>query len=129
MTGHTTMVTSLMHLQAALRAPAMADDEMEEEVVSVQGLSISPNNCPLDEPLDLVMDFSITRDLPAARWEVKVRLVADSAPGGRTPEHAAAATGPLLNPPPAWLMQGCSPSHARPQPTARPRGSDPTPVP
>jgi len=56
----------------------MADEEGEaQEVVSVQGLSISPNNCPMEEPLDLAMDFTITRDLPAARWEIK--FIADQA--------------------------------------------------
>ncbi|KAL1515514.1 hypothetical protein AB1Y20_002136 [Prymnesium parvum] len=54
--------------------PSMAD---EPEVVSVQSLSISPNNCPLEEPLDLAMDFTITRPLPAARWVVK--FIADQA--------------------------------------------------
>ena len=65
---------------ARVRARPM---DPEEEVVSVQDLSISPNNCPLDEPLDLAMDFTITRDLSAARWEVKVNGAANVHQGER----------------------------------------------
>lgn len=50
---------------------------MAEEALSVQALSIEPNNCPLEEPLSLAIDFSTTRELPSARWEV--RFVADQA--------------------------------------------------
>eukprot|EP00966_Prymnesium_polylepis_P222042 5137661-Prymnesium_polylepis.1 len=53
----------------------MGDEEGEvvEEVVSLDFISIEPNNCAIDEPLNLAMDFTLTRDVLDARWEIKVR--------------------------------------------------------
>ena len=59
--------------RASEHAPGqLAVSRMADDVVSLESLTLSPNNCALEEPLDLVMNFSITRDLPAARWEIKV---------------------------------------------------------
>lgn len=59
--------------RASEHAPEqLAVSRMADDVVSLESLTLSPNNCALEEPLDLVMNFSITRDLPAARWEIKV---------------------------------------------------------
>ena len=47
-------------------------DEPVEEVVSLQRLSVQPNSCPIDDPLDLEMDFTIAKPLSDARWHIKV---------------------------------------------------------
>lgn len=49
----------------------------EPEAVTLTAVSIEPNNCPLEEPLNIAMDFSTARDLAHARWEI--RFVADTA--------------------------------------------------
>lgn len=49
-----------------------AMDEMAEPL-RLESLSIDPNNCRLEEPLHLNMQYSLERDLLDARWEIKVR--------------------------------------------------------
>lgn len=46
--------------------------EATGDAIILQSLSISPNNCPLGEPVDLQMEFDVSRPLPSARWVVKV---------------------------------------------------------
>jgi len=45
---------------------------MGDDVVSLQRLSVQPNSCPIDDPLDLEMDYTITKPLPDAHWQIKV---------------------------------------------------------
>ena len=49
----------------------MSEEGLVEDI-KLESVSISPNNCPMDEALDMAMEFTTFRALPAARWEVKV---------------------------------------------------------
>lgn len=48
---------------------------MEEDAVTVELISIEPNNCPLVEELKLEMHFTSQKALPDAYWQV--RYIAD----------------------------------------------------
>ena len=58
----------------ASSARDVAPRAMQEDAVTVEHISIEPNNCPLEEPITLSMDFEL-RDhagaLQDAFWEVK----------------------------------------------------------
>lgn len=41
--------------------------------VTVERISVSPNNCLLDEPITLKMDFTAPRELPNGLWRMRVR--------------------------------------------------------
>ena len=45
-------------------------------VVNVTRIDISPNECPISDPLDLEIEFDVQGQLTNARWEIKVMLVA-----------------------------------------------------
>lgn len=45
--------------------------------VTVQRIGVSPNNCALEEPITLEMDFTVPRDLDHALW--RLRFIADTA--------------------------------------------------
>jgi hypothetical protein len=45
---------------------------MSDEV-TVERISISPNNCLLDEPITLEMDFTAPRELLKGTWRMRVR--------------------------------------------------------
>ena len=51
----------------AAAAAAMADDEPIPDAVELTSISIEPNNCALEEPLALNMEFTAHRALPAAK--------------------------------------------------------------
>ena len=40
--------------------------------VTVQRIGVSPNNCALEEPITLEMDFTVPRDLDHALWRLRV---------------------------------------------------------
>ena len=54
----------------------MAEDG-ETEHITLVGVHIEPNNCPIEEELTLTMDFDTKVDVVGARWEV--RFIADTA--------------------------------------------------
>jgi len=41
--------------------------------VTVQRISVTPNNCLLEEPITLEMDFTAPRELPDGTWRMRVR--------------------------------------------------------
>lgn len=43
------------------------------DAVCLQHLSIHPNSCPIDDPLDIEMEFTTCRPLCNARWKIKAR--------------------------------------------------------
>ena len=49
----------------------MEGESSSAEVISLQHVHIEPNNCPIEEPITLEMDFTTAVDLRDARWEVK----------------------------------------------------------
>ena len=65
-------------------------DGMSDELVSVQGIKIEPNNCPLEEELGLEIDFTLTRPLPSSSWQI--RFIADTASARKIIELGATAS-------------------------------------
>ena len=63
----------------ATTAAAMADDEPIPDAVELTSISIEPNNCALEEPLALNMEFTAHRALPAAKWLVSFMFDSASA--------------------------------------------------
>ena len=53
------------------------DEEAPPEVVTVEAISVDPNNCALDCELNIAMSFTALQFLPQARWEI--RFIADQA--------------------------------------------------
>jgi len=53
------------------------DEEAPPEVVTVEAISVDPNNCALDCELNIAMSFTALQSLPQARWEI--RFIADQA--------------------------------------------------
>ena len=49
---------------------------MSDELVSVQGIKIEPNNCPLEEELGMEINFTLTRPLPSSSWQIERPLAA-----------------------------------------------------
>jgi hypothetical protein len=53
------------------------EPEAPPDVITLEAVAIEPNNCALEEPLSLTMDFTTAANLLDARWEVK--FMADQA--------------------------------------------------
>ena len=64
----------------------------EEPAISVQveAISIEPNNCPLEEQLDLAMQFTCEKPVADASW--RVRFIADQTGKRKIVELGATAT-------------------------------------
>ncbi len=52
---------------------AAAADEPKNYAVDVTRIDVSPNQCPIDSPLNLDVDFSVALPVEAGTWSVKVR--------------------------------------------------------
>ena len=63
-----------MHI-GSVGGDGMADDAGagEPELIKIHAIDISPNNCILQAPLDINVDFDALDHFPAAYWEIKVR--------------------------------------------------------
>lgn len=63
---------------------------MSDDAVSVQAISIEPNNCALEEKLGLGIKFTLAQPLPSATWQI--RFIADSAHKRKIVELGATAS-------------------------------------
>mmetsp|Transcript_44835 Transcript_44835/g.74419 ORF Transcript_44835/g.74419 Transcript_44835/m.74419 type:complete len:138 (+) Transcript_44835:18-431(+) len=78
----------------------MAEDG-EPDVVTLQKVKIEPNNCFLEEALQLGMEFTCLKAIPNASWHI--RFIADTAMSrkivelGSTPEQDYAAGGASMH--------------------------------
>ena len=66
------------------------DEEAPPEVVTVEAISVDPNNCALDCELNIAMSFTALQFLPQARWEI--RFIADQAHKRKIVELGATPT-------------------------------------
>ena len=53
------------------------EEAQPPDVVTVETISVEPNNCALDCELNIAMSFTALQFLPQARWEI--RFIADQA--------------------------------------------------
>ena len=51
---------------------AMADETTVPEPIEVTLCSVEPNNCALEEPVNLSLEFNTNRELLQARWVIMV---------------------------------------------------------
>jgi len=40
--------------------------------IQVQSVTVNPNECPVNERLDMTLDFSIDKPLTDAQWKLRV---------------------------------------------------------
>lgn len=57
---------------SATRKEAMADETTVPEPIEVTLCSVEPNNCALEEPVNLSLEFNTNRELLQARWVIMV---------------------------------------------------------
>ncbi len=50
-----------------------AAEDPKNYAVDVTRVDVSPNQCPIDSPLNLDVDFSVALPVEAGTWSVKVR--------------------------------------------------------